>query len=97
MTLQKKSWRVRRVVNSARKYLGRLDLKIQKAILIKIECLEFDPYQGDIRKVQGKVDIFRLRIDDYRVYYRLCPEDKSIDILLISHKSAIKERTIQRI
>jgi len=95
--LQEKNWRIKRVARGARKYLDRLDLEQYEKLLIKIECLEFDPFLGDIRKVQGKDDIYRLRVDDYRVYFRVCISDRSIDLLLINHKAAIKERTIQRL
>ena len=97
MTSQKKSWRIRGIANSAKKYIQKQDLKTQEALLIKIECLEYDPFFGDIRKVEGKEDIFRLRADDHRIFYRVFHEDKTMDILLIDKKSGIKRKTIQRL
>lgn len=97
MTSQKKSWRIRGVANSAVKNLHKLDLKTQEALLIKMECLEFDPFLGDIKKIQGKNDIYRLRVDDQRVYFRLCQTDKTIEILVIDNRSGIKGKKIQRL
>jgi mRNA interferase RelE/StbE len=97
VTLPKKSWRITKVANSARKNLNRLGLEIQENILIKIECLEYNPYQSDVRKVQGKDDIFRLRVEDYGIYYRVRQDDRTIEILFIGHKAAIKEKIIQRL
>jgi mRNA-degrading endonuclease RelE of RelBE toxin-antitoxin system len=94
---QKKSWEIKRVANSAHKYLSRLDIKTQENILIKMERLEYDPYVGNIKKVEGKKDIYRLRVDDYRIYYRLQPRIQTIEILLINHKSGIKDKAIQRL
>jgi mRNA-degrading endonuclease RelE of RelBE toxin-antitoxin system len=59
--------------------------------------LEIEPLSGDVVKVQGKEDIYRLRVDSYRVYFRLDSHDKSIDILLIDNKAAVKEKRIQRL
>jgi mRNA interferase RelE/StbE len=96
--MQQKSWAIKRVANSAKKSLERYNLKIQKQILVKMECLEYDPFVCDIRKVQGRNDdIYRMRVDDYRVYFRLLHREKFIEILLIGHRSSIKEKTIQRL
>jgi mRNA-degrading endonuclease RelE of RelBE toxin-antitoxin system len=98
VVLPQKNWHVKRVANSAEKSLHKIDLKIQRKILIKIECLEYDPFICDICKVQGRDNIYRMRVDDYRVFFRLCQSDKTIEILLtIGHKLRIKEKMIQRL
>ena len=97
MTSQKKSWRIKGVANSAVKNLHKLDLKTQETLLIKIECLEYDPFLGDVKKILGKRDIYRLRVDDQRVYFRLSQTDKTIDILVIDNKSGVKGKKIQRL
>jgi mRNA-degrading endonuclease RelE of RelBE toxin-antitoxin system len=84
------------VANRARKYLENLDLQAHESLLIKIECLEYDPYLGDVVKVKGKKDIYRLRDGAYRVFFRLCGYDNSIEILLIDNKAGVKGKKIQR-
>ncbi len=59
--------------------------------------MEFNPSQGDVKKIQGKEDIYRLRLRDYRVYFRLWPQTRSIDILLIDIRSGIKDKTVGRL
>ena len=97
MVSRQKNWPIKRVANSAKKSIERIELKAQRQILIKMECLEYDPFVCDICKVQGRENIYRMRVDDYRVFFRLCQDDKSIEVLLIGHKSSIKEKTIQRL
>jgi mRNA-degrading endonuclease RelE of RelBE toxin-antitoxin system len=62
-----------------------------------MESLTLDPFSGDVRKIQGKDDLFRLRIETFRIYYRVCPRDKTIEVLLIDNKAGIKGKTIQRL
>jgi mRNA-degrading endonuclease RelE of RelBE toxin-antitoxin system len=62
-----------------------------------MESLTLDPYSGDVRKIQGKDDLFRPRIDAYRIFYRLYSRDRTIEILLIDNKAGIKGKTILRL
>jgi len=62
-----------------------------------LEALQANPFEQDIRKIEGKKDIFRGRIGDFRYYFRLIRKSKSIEILLFEKRGSIKKKTIQRI
>ena len=50
-----------------------------------------------LKKAQGKKNIYRGRIGDYRYYFRIFPESKSIEIVVFDHRSNIKKKTIQKL
>jgi mRNA-degrading endonuclease RelE of RelBE toxin-antitoxin system len=74
-----------------------LDRRLQEKTLLLIDELQTNPYRGDVKKIQGRPDIYRLRMGEYRLYFRLIPESRTIEILLFESRSAIKKKTIQRL
>jgi mRNA-degrading endonuclease RelE of RelBE toxin-antitoxin system len=94
---QKERWRITKVAGSAKRRFDKLDPDIKATLLNGMERLSLDPHEGDVRKIQGKDDLYRLRIEAFRIYYRLCPRDKTIEVLLIDNKAGIKDKTIQRL
>ena len=50
-----------------------------------------------LKKAQGKKNIYRGRIGDYRYYFRIFPESKSLEIVVFDHRSNIKKKTIQKL
>jgi mRNA-degrading endonuclease RelE of RelBE toxin-antitoxin system len=90
-------WRIGRVANEARKGLESPELHLQKRVIIRLEALQSDPLAGDVKKIKGKKDIFRLRPETVRVYVRLDAGSRLIDILLIDRRGQIKDKTIERL
>jgi mRNA-degrading endonuclease RelE of RelBE toxin-antitoxin system len=43
-------------------------------------------YVGDIKKVRGKKDVFRLRIGDFRILYILDDNERSIYIVKFDYR-----------
>ncbi|TFG54501.1 MAG: hypothetical protein E4H35_07335 [Candidatus Aminicenantes bacterium] len=97
MTSPAVSWRISKIANDARKTIESLDLEKQERILIKLESLQADPFLGDVKKVKGKKNIFRLRVEDSRIYFRLNISIRSIEILLFDHRGQIKDKSIERL
>lgn len=97
MAFPKERWRITKVAHSAKRRFDKLNSEIKATLLDGMERLALDPHEGNVRKIQGKDDIYRLRVDDFRIYYRLCPRDKSIEILLIDNKAGIKAKKIRRL
>jgi len=91
------SWRISKIANEARKTIGSLDPETQEQILIKLESLQTNPFAGDIKKIKGKTDIYRLRVQSFRIYFRLDMATRSIDIVLIDKRGQIKARSIERL
>lgn len=97
MTSPKKKWTVSKIANRVRKEIEKLDLNIQEEIIKIFECLEYNPFLGDVKKIKGKKNIYRKRIGEYRFYFRTIPQANNIHILLFSYRGKIKDKTIQRL
>ena len=52
MPLQKKNWVISEIAKSAKTNIENLDIKFQEKIIKRFECLEKDPFLGDIKKVE---------------------------------------------
>jgi mRNA-degrading endonuclease RelE of RelBE toxin-antitoxin system len=88
-------WSITKIARTAAGKIESLDLKFQEKVLLRLDELQANPYQGDIKKIQGKFNIYRIRIGEYRLYFRMIPESRSIEILLFESRGAIKRKTIQ--
>lgn len=97
MTSPAGSWRISQIANEARKAIESLDLETQEHVLTRLQSLQMDPFAGDIKKIRGKTDLYRLRVQSLRIYFRLNMPKKSIDIVLIDKRGQLKERSIKRL
>jgi len=97
VTSQRKRRVISKIANSARKNIEALDIKVQEKIISRLEHLQENPFGGEVRKVQGKKSIFREKVDDYRLYFRIFPESRTIEIVLFDYRGKIKKKTIQRL
>lgn len=70
------------------KYLKKLDKNSQLRIIKAINNLP----GGDVKKLQGVTDDYRLRIGDYRVVFTKDDEESSIDIIEIAPRGDIYKR-----
>ncbi len=97
MTSPEESWRISKIANEARRAIGSLDLETQERILTELEGLQANPFLGDVKRIKGKKDIYRRRSGRFRVYFRIIPLSRSIEILLFDQRSAIKDKNVQRL
>lgn len=97
MASKKSEWKITKISNSARKNIEALDSNLQKALIDHLDRLQNDPFQKDIKKVEGKKNIYRGRIGDIRYYFRISSEEKSIEILMVDSRGQIKRKSIQRL
>jgi len=97
VTSQEKKWTVSKIANSVKKEIENLDLKLQEEIIKNFECLEYNPFLGDVKKIKGKKNIYRKRIGEYRFYFKTIPQLNNIHILLFNYRGKIKDKTIQRL
>jgi mRNA-degrading endonuclease RelE of RelBE toxin-antitoxin system len=93
---KRKRWVVSKIANSAKSNINNLEFEFKEQVIKRFERLQADPFEGDIKKAKGKKNIYRGRIGDYRYYFRIFSESKSIEILGFDHRSNIKKKTIQR-
>jgi len=97
VTSSGESWRISKIANEARRAIESLDLDTQERILTELEGLQANPFLGDVKRIKGKKDIYRLRSGRFRIYFRIILLSRSIEILLFDQRSAIKDKDIQRL
>ena len=71
---------------SARKELERLSARVIRRVFPKIEALARDPCPPGCCKIQGFSDLWRIRVGDYRVIYRILEEEMVVDIVAVRHR-----------
>ncbi len=71
----------------ARKELEALREPIASRVLRRIESLAVEPRPADCRKLEGSRDLWRIRISDYRVVYRIDDASRLIDVTIVRHRS----------
>jgi len=71
----------------ARKSLKRIPAGDKARILAVLTGMEKDPFQGDIRKLQG-LPGFRRRIGDWRIFFEIIPEDRQVVGAAIERRSS---------
>jgi len=57
--------------HTADKYLNRLNASDRDRINAALDDLEKEPPEGDIRSVSGQPGLFRTRVGDYRLLWRI--------------------------
>lgn len=72
------------------KFLEKLDKHIVKRILDKIDNLLIkNPVPHEAKTIVGKHGVFRIRIEDYRILYRINHSEKIVIIFKIDRRSKI--------
>jgi mRNA interferase RelE/StbE len=80
------------VKRTAAKELNSLPNRIKLAVTEAIFKLADDPKPNGCKKLKGKVlEIWRIRIGDYRVLYTIDDKIKIIDIKKVGHRKDIYE------
>jgi mRNA-degrading endonuclease RelE of RelBE toxin-antitoxin system len=60
-------WRISKIANSARRAIESLSPEMQEKILEELDELQKNPFSGDVKKIKGQEDIFRLRSGRFRI------------------------------
>jgi mRNA interferase RelE/StbE len=74
---------------SARKELQSLPIAVAARILKKVEALSKNPRPVGSKKLIGAKDLWRLRVGDYRVVYKIDEADGTVDISVVRHRSEV--------
>ena len=72
---------------SARRELDDLPRSVGLRILRRIEPLVSSPRPRGCRKLVGSTNLWRMRVGEYRVIYRIDDVQRLIDIIAIRHRS----------
>lgn len=81
------NWQVR-IANTARKNLKRFPIKDKERIKLSLDELVFNPYGGDIEKMEGKENSWRRRIGSYRVFFDIDKKNKIINVVHIKRRTS---------
>lgn len=73
---------------SAAKALSRLDRSVQVRVARRIDRLAADP-RADAVKLRGAEDVWRARVGDYRVLYRIKDDRLVVLIIRIGHRREV--------
>jgi len=71
---------------SARKELQALDRPVALRILKHIEALAGKPRPPGATKLEGAADLWRIRVGEWRVVYRIADREKLVDIVAVRHR-----------
>jgi len=70
------------------KTLTRFSQKDRVRLVRIIEELPFDPYQGDIKKMEGEEKSWRRRIGAYRIFYEIFSQEKVIYVFRVERRAS---------
>jgi mRNA interferase RelE/StbE len=76
----------------ALKFLSKLEKVSKERIFKRIKELCEDPFPSDVKKLKGEQDVYRIRIGDFRVLYRIISEDDVILIFRVDKRSRVYGR-----
>ncbi|MGH8679943.1 MAG: type II toxin-antitoxin system RelE family toxin [Burkholderiales bacterium] len=71
---------------SARKELQNLDPQAARRILKAIEALVANPRPSGVVKLEGASDLWRIRVGEWRVVYRISDRDHLVDVIAVRHR-----------
>ena len=71
---------------SARKELQNLDPPVARRILKHIEALAADPRPAGVVKLEGANDLWRVRVGEWRVVYRISDQGRLVDVVAVRHR-----------
>jgi mRNA interferase RelE/StbE len=71
---------------SARKELQNLDPQVARRILKQVEALVANPRPSGVVKLEGAVDVWRIRVGEWRVVYRISDRDRLVDVVAVRHR-----------
>jgi mRNA interferase RelE/StbE len=74
---------------SARKELQDLDPPVARRVLRQIEALVADPRPPGVVKLEGATDLWRIRIGQWRVVYRISDRERLVDVVAVRHRSDV--------
>ncbi len=78
-----------RLSKRAVRELGTLDQIMKKRILSRLEELGEDPFPRGAVKLQGRDNIHRVRVGDYRVLYEVLSTERLVLVDKIDHRNGV--------
>ena len=77
-----------RLAHRAVKNLERFPKRDRERIVAALDGMKLDPFAGDVRPIQGEVNLYRRRVGSYRIYVRPLAARRLLDIPEITRKQS---------
>ena len=74
---------------SAKKELAALPRQVIVRLIAAIESLATDPRPNGVRKLTGTQDIYRVRVADYRIVYRIEDDRLIVEVVRVAHRKEV--------
>lgn len=74
---------------SAKKELAALPKPVIVRLIAAIESLAVEPRPNGVRKLTGTNNIYRVRVADYRVVYRIEDDTLIIEVVRVAHRKEV--------
>lgn len=71
------------------KKMAKISKRELLSIQAKIEALSTDPRPTDLKKIRGDDNLYRIRVGNYRILYRIFDEKICIIIVNVGHRKDI--------
>ncbi len=81
-------------VKSARKEFERLPMRVRSRVVDALYLLSQNPLSEllKVKKLKGAEDLYRIRIDDYRLVYEIRKKKLVVLVIKIGHRREIYQR-----
>ena len=74
------------LARSAERDLGGLSASTQDRLIRAIDGLAANPRPSSVKKLRGTRDLWRIRVGDYRVIYRVDDGRRLVDVSHVRHR-----------
>ena len=71
------------------KYLDRLDNPTRKRLVRAIYEIAEDPFDGNVRKLEGYTNFYRKRVGDFRVLYEVVKNELIVDVIKLKSRGDV--------
>lgn len=80
-----------RIVHDTRasKQIKNLDLQIMRRVMSRIDELSDNPRPHGFTSLQGHQKLYRIRVGDYRVVYRIDDFQRLVEIAIVAHRREV--------
>lgn len=82
----KTTW-VLQIDQSVAKTLKKVPQNYAKRILVVIEALPKDPFAGDIQKMAGEKNVWRRRVNEYRIFFEIISRENIVHVFHIERRT----------
>jgi mRNA interferase RelE/StbE len=75
--------------SAAERSMERLDKSIARRIKPKVLALAENPRPSGCIKLQGNQDLYRIRVGDWRIVYRINDQRRSVEITIVANRREV--------